>query len=154
MLVMTHQDDKTEQANKPTHPHKHKHTPQALLKHHLTKFARAFSKWCSTQSHRIKRIHTQVHPPTPTSSLLFTAALLLLTTTAASGLLGPAAAHAMAIPSMSAGDGPTTPSGVSPLQRGLVFAVLFVISSAFHAAETSITTLYPWKGMCVDVDVM
>jgi hypothetical protein len=27
----------------------------------------------------------------------------------------------------------------------LIFAGLFVISSAFHAAETSITTLYPWK---------
>jgi Mg2+/Co2+ transporter CorB len=27
----------------------------------------------------------------------------------------------------------------------LIFATLFVISAAFHAAETSITTLYPWK---------
>jgi len=54
-------------------------------------------------------------------------------------------AHAMSIPSMPADGSAPSPSGVSPWQRGLVFAGLFVISSAFHAAETSITTLYPWK---------
>lgn len=41
--------------------------------------------------------------------------------------------------------GPVTPSPLSPLQRVLIWTVLFIVSSAFHAAETSITTLYPWK---------
>jgi len=54
-------------------------------------------------------------------------------------------AHAMSIPSMPADGSMPPPSGVSPWQRCLIFAGLFVISSAFHAAETSITTLYPWK---------
>ena len=41
--------------------------------------------------------------------------------------------------------GPLPESPLTPWQRVILWTVLFVISSAFHAAETSITTLYPWK---------
>ncbi|TFJ80946.1 hypothetical protein NSK_007589 [Nannochloropsis salina CCMP1776] len=71
---------------------------------------------------------------------------LLLFVLFAAFLPPPLAAQAMALPSPPTGDGNLpSPSGISPWQRGLIFATLFVISAAFHAAETSITTLYPWK---------
>eukprot|EP00624_Nannochloropsis_granulata_P002189 evm.model.NODE_21050_length_7120_cov_19.655758.2 len=132
--------------------------------------ASMFLSWCGDQARRIRqagdpnsrssrKMEGEVVAPAKASELttgmgsprflrpgLMAGLSLLFVLSLSSPFLPPSlVAHAMSIPSMPADGSAPSPSGVSPWQRGLIFAGLFVISSAFHAAETSITTLYPWK---------
>lgn len=71
--------------------------------------------------------------------------------TVGAALLGVALAGAAPLPALAlhlpepALPGPVAPPGTPVATRVLAWLGLFFVASAFHSAETAITTLWPWK---------